>query len=155
MQNIKKMMQLFAEEPRQLTFAESANEKQLDLREYLESMFRDGERTGRHERMGSEISRTDHGIKRSIACIGACRKFNSRKPRYKSIPSKISLEIFIRACKLLNYFIEHAQKAYGVMAIGGEAEDAKHLFKYLLQSGKSVIHDRRFGKERKVDLNHR
>ena len=36
MQNIKKMMQLFAGEPVKLTFTESANKKQLDLREYLD-----------------------------------------------------------------------------------------------------------------------
>ena len=70
-------------------------------------------------------------------------------PDIKSIPSKISLETFNKACKLLNYFIDHAQKAYGVMAIDEGAEDAKHLLKYLLQSGKSVIQDRKYGKERK------
>lgn len=136
MLNIKKMMQLFSGEPVKLTFTESANEKQLDLREYLEFMFRDGERLADMKEWGGKLAGQIIRISGLLHVSEHIESLTLDNPDIKNIPSKISLETFIRACKLVNYFIEHAQKAYGIMAIGVGAEDAKHLLKYLLQSGK-------------------
>jgi replicative DNA helicase len=135
-QNIKKMMQLFAGEPVKLTFTESAKEKQLDLREYLESMFRDGGRLADMKEWGGKLAGQIIRISGLLHVSEHVESLNLGNLDIKSIPSKISLETFIKACKLLNYFIDHAKKAYGVMAIDEGAEDAKHLLKYLLQSGK-------------------
>ncbi|HZG72275.1 MAG TPA: YfjI family protein [Chondromyces sp.] len=131
--NIKKMMRFNVGESIQLTFDEAATAARIDMAEVLEQMFIDGERLADMKEWGSKLAGQ---IIRIMALLHVAEHVEHLSLE-DSIPKKINEITFLKARQLINYFIEHAKEAYGIMGADEGAKDAQHLLKYLLQNGKS------------------
>ncbi|UOQ44577.1 YfjI family protein [Halobacillus salinarum] len=134
--NLKKMLAFNPKAEIELTFSKEAMLFEQDMRMEIEEMLKESGTLHEMKEWGSKLAGQ---IIRIAGLLHVATYINGD---LSNLPKKVNLDTIRRAKKLMNYFVEHARLAYGLMGKDQGLEDAKYLLKFLLNHGKEVYSKR-------------